>query len=104
MLTIPSQLRTRKISSFIEQIVSTQYVDNFYSLDESDQDTFVALCISALDCDIDVVLNHKGNSLLAKYLMTYERDKAQDVLDALADSAKEQFSVYFNQLLSEVSQ
>jgi len=101
MRTIPSHLRTKEISSFIDEMISYEDAKDFDSLDEIHQDKFVALCIRAFGCDVDIVLGSEGNSLLVKYLLSYDHDEEIEIMKALKESAREQFSWYFDEMLDE---
>jgi len=59
------------------------------------------LCIKALGCDVDIVLSSDGNNALAKLLLTYDRDEEIEVMRELKQSARDQFSNYFDEMLNE---
>lgn len=101
MLTIPRDLRTKEIKDFISDVITYSNAKDFYSLDELEQDKFSALCIRAFGCDVEIIIGSDANSHLAKYFLTYDRDEAIDLLDKVKESAREQFSGYFNFLLDE---
>lgn len=101
MLTVPRDLRTKEIKSFIDDVISESDPKDFYSLDEIDQDKFSALCIRAFGCDVEIILGSDANSHLAKYFLTYDQDEAIDLLAKVKESAREHFSSYFDLLLDE---
>jgi len=100
MRIIPPKLYNTEIESFIDEMVSYHDAKDFYSLDDNQQDRFVALCIRALGCDVDVVLGEDGNKFLINYLLSNDRDEEIEVMNSLKDSAREQFGHYFNEILN----
>lgn len=101
MIAIPPALNNKEISSFIEDMISSENAKDFYSLDEIHQDEFVSLGLKALNHDIDICLSHDGNISLAKYLLNYDKDEQIELKKFLIASAREKFSCYFDQLLEE---
>lgn len=101
MRTIPRDLYNKETRTFIDEMISFEDAKDFDSLDEIHQDEWTALCIKALGCDVDIVLGSDGNSALVKLLLTYDRDEEIEVVKSLKESAREQFSGYFDEMLNE---
>jgi hypothetical protein len=101
MRNLPAQLNTKEIKSFIQEMISYQDAQNFNSLDETNQDKFVALCIRAFGCDVEIILGQDGNRALVNFLLSYDRDQEIEVMKSLRESAREQFSTYFDEMISQ---
>lgn len=104
MVNIPRHLYTKKIKEFISYIVSFELANNFDELDELDKDRLMALGIGALDGDIDITLSTEANLLLTKFLSTHDRDDEIELTKATKQSAEEQFSPWFDEMIQEERQ
>ena len=100
MNSIPTCLENKEIQSFISDMITFQNASDFFCLDEMYQDEFVALCLKALDYDVDIILGRDANKHLVKLLLSYDRDHEIELVKSIKDSAYEQFSFYFNHLIS----
>lgn len=104
MISIPRELYNDEIKSFIDEMITYENAQDFASIDDTYQDKFVSLCIRALGCDTEIVLSQKANGFLASYLLTDDRDDEIEFMKSFKESTREQFSVYFDQIIKDENQ
>lgn len=102
MITIPSSIYSPEITSFINDMIKEENAKHFYTLDDIHQDEFVALCLKALDYDVDIVMSREGNVALSKYLLYYDKDELIEVKKHLIESSRDKFSSYFDKIAEDM--
>lgn len=102
MNILPKELYNKEVTSFINEMISFQDATTFSSLDELYQDQFSSLCIKAFGSDaVDIILSNEATQLLMRYLLSHDKDDSIEIMKELKKSAHENFSYYFDELISD---
>lgn len=91
----------KKLKEYIQDLVDFEAAKSFYSLDEIHQDQLVSLMIDSLDGDVDIVLSHAANRILANHLKDYDADTHHQLMDEVKKSVRDDYSSLFDQLIRE---
>lgn len=100
-MSIPQNLFTAEIKSYITNLIRFDDAKDFDSLDSFKKDHLVALGIKAFDGDIDIVLNSDSNKHLTSYLFSYDPCDRIELLNSIRESAREKFGIYFNEMIED---
>lgn len=100
-MSIPQNLFTPEIKTYIKDLIRFDDAKDFNSLDEFKKDHLVALGMQAFDGDIDIVLNSDSNKNLTNYLFSYDPCDRIELLNSIRESAREKFGVFFNQMIED---
>lgn len=102
MITVPKQLYTKDIVSHLKYLISDKNAFYFDDLDNIHKDKLTGLAINAIGCDIDIVLDSYTTKLLAKHLLSKDRDDEIELVNAMHVAAHECLSSYFDVMISEM--
>jgi hypothetical protein len=92
-------LRTHEILSYINDLINTYDIKSFFDLDQDHKEHLSALCIQALDGDLDIVLDHDSNMALSRYLIACSASDKFNLLEYIKKSAIEKFEDELNLII-----